>query len=127
MLSALQHAWDHRFKDSKLILVLCGSHVHTMETLLSHQSPLFGRMTGQWHLQPFSYATLREFLPRWSAEERVATYAIIGGVLLPGVADPERTLTQNIRDVILAPGVCLSLSLLSCFMTKCGSQMSTWL
>lgn len=105
MLSALQHAWDHHFKSSKLILVLCGSQVHTMETLLSHQSPLFGRMTGQWHLQPLTFSSLREFLPDWSAEERVAAYAIVGGV--PAYLewlDPSRNLTRNIREVMLAPG-----------------------
>ena len=105
MLSALQHAWDHHFKDSNLILVLCGSQVHTMETLMSRQSPLFGRMTGQWHLHPLSFASLREFLPSWSAEERVAGYAMVGGV--PAYLewlDPQRSLTQNIHDVMLAPG-----------------------
>ena len=105
MLSALQHAWDNHFKTSKLILILCGSHVHTMETLLSHQSPLFGRMTGQWHLQPLPFSSLREFLPNWSAEERLAAYAIVGGV--PAYLewlDPNRTLSQNIRDVMLASG-----------------------
>jgi len=105
MLSALQHAWDQHFKESNLILVLCGSQVHTMEALMSRQSPLFGRMTGQWHLQPLSFASLREFLPGWSAEERVAGYAMVGGV--PAYLewlDPDRSLTQNIRDVMLAPG-----------------------
>ena len=105
MLSALQHAWDHHFKSSKLILVLCGSQVHTMEALLSHQSPLFGRMTGQWHLQPLTFSNLREFLPDWSVEERVAAYAIVGGV--PAYLewlDPARNLTRNIRQVMLAPG-----------------------
>ena len=47
MLSALQHAWDVHFEQSQTMLVLCGSHVRTMETLLAHQSPLFGRMTGK--------------------------------------------------------------------------------
>jgi AAA+ ATPase superfamily predicted ATPase len=105
MLSALQHAWDQHFKDSNLILVLCGSQVHTMETLMSRQSPLFGRMTGQWHLQPLSFASLRQFLPGWSAEERVAGYAMVGGV--PAYLewlDPDRSLTQNIREVMLSPG-----------------------
>ena len=105
MLSALQHAWDRHFKDSNLILALCGSQVHTMETLMSRQSPLFGRMTGQWLLQPLSFGSLREFLPGWSAEERMAGYAMVGGV--PAYLewlDPERSLTQNIRDVMLAPG-----------------------
>ena len=105
MLSALQHAWDHHLKTSHLILVLCGSHVHTMETLLSRQSPLFGRMTGQWHLQPLPFSSLQEFLPGWSVEERLAVYAIVGGI--PAYLewlDPARSLSQNIRDVMLAPG-----------------------
>lgn len=105
MLSSLQHAWDQKFKQSQVVLVLCGSHIHTMETLQSRQSPLFGRLTGQWHLQPLSFTTLREFLPNWSAEERVAAYAVVGGV--PAYLewlDPDRSLSDNIRDVILAPG-----------------------
>jgi AAA+ ATPase superfamily predicted ATPase len=105
MLSSLQHAWDRQFKQSQVVLVLCGSHVHTMETLQARQSPLFGRLTGQWHLQPLSFAILREFLPNWSAEERVAAYAVVGGV--PAYLewlDPDRSLSDNIRDVVLAPG-----------------------
>ncbi len=105
MLSSLQHAWDQRFKASQLVIILCGSHVHTMETLLTCQSPLFGRLTGQWHLQPLPFAALREFLPGWSAEERIAAYAVVGGV--PAYLewlDPARSLSDNVRDVILSPG-----------------------
>ncbi len=61
MLSSLQHAWDQRFKDSQTILVICGSQVRTMETLQSRQSPLFGRLTGQWDLDPLPFAALRAF------------------------------------------------------------------
>jgi AAA+ ATPase superfamily predicted ATPase len=105
MLSSLQHAWDQAFKETQVVLVLCGSHIHTMETLQSRQSPLFGRLTGQWHLRPLPFATLREFLPGWSTEERVAAYAVVGGV--PAYLewlDPDRSLSDNIRDVVLAPG-----------------------
>ena len=105
MLSSLQHAWDQRFKGSQLVIVLCGSHVQAMETLQAQQSPLFGRLTGQWHLRPLPFASLREFLPGWSAEERVAAYAVVGGV--PAYLewlDPQRSLSDNIREVILAPG-----------------------
>ena len=105
MLSSLQHAWDQQFKGAGIVLVLCGSHVHTMETLQARQSPLFGRLTGQWHLQPLPFATLQEFLPDWSVEERVAAFAVVGGV--PAYLewlDPDRSLSGNIRDVILAPG-----------------------
>ena len=105
MLSSLQHAWDQQLKHSGVILVLCGSHVHTMETLQSRQSPLFGRLTGQWYLQPLPFVALQEFLPGWSVEERVAAYAVAGGV--PAYLewlDPGLSLSDNIRQVILAPG-----------------------
>lgn len=105
ILSALQHAWDQQLKDSNLLLALCGSQVRTMEALMKEQSPLFGRFTGQWHLQPLPFASLQEFFPTWSLEERIAIYSIIGGV--PAYLewlDPERRLVENIRDVILSPG-----------------------
>jgi AAA+ ATPase superfamily predicted ATPase len=43
-----------------------------MELLFGRQSPLFGRMTGQWRLLPMPFGTLTEFLPHWSPEELVA-------------------------------------------------------
>lgn len=105
MLSSLQHAWDQHLKASQLTLVLCGSHVKTMESILQQQSPLFGRLTGQWHLKPLPFAALSEFFPDWAVEERVALYAIVGGI--PAYLewlDPDLSLVDNIRDVILSPG-----------------------
>ena len=105
MLSALQHTWDQQLKTSNLMIVLCGSQVKTMETIMHHQSPLFGRFTGQWFLQPLPFSALKEFFPHWSPAERVALYAIVGGI--PAYLewlDPERNLSDNIRDVILSPG-----------------------
>lgn len=105
LLSALQHAWDHHLQESNVVLVLCGSQVTTMEAIMQHQSPLFGRFTGQWHLQPLPFSSLREFFPDWSAEERVALYGVVGGI--PAYLrwlDSDLTLVENIRQVILEPG-----------------------
>ena len=105
MLSALQLAWDSHFQHAPLIIALCGSHVRAMETLLASQSPLFGRMTGQWHLQPLPFGALRQFYPQWSPAEQVAAYAMVGGV--PSYLhwfDPQRSLTENLRQRILVPG-----------------------
>lgn len=105
MLSALQHAWDQIFKDSTVVLVLCGSQVRVMESLQAHQSPLFGRLTGQWHLLPLPYSGLRAFFPKWAAAERVKAYAMVGGV--PSYLewlDPDLKLVENIRQVALSPG-----------------------
>lgn len=105
LLSSLQHAWDGLFQRSNLIIIVCGSQVRTMETLQNRQSPLFGRFTGQWHLQPMPFYTLSEFFPAWSAEERIALYGIVGGV--PAYLewlDPDLNLVENLKQVILDSG-----------------------
>jgi AAA+ ATPase superfamily predicted ATPase len=105
MLSALQHAWDQHFKNSRVVLVICGSQVRTMEALQSRQSPLFGRLTGQWDLDPLPFSALQTFLPSWTLE------GACGGLrhgwrraCLSGMARSCRSLVDNIRHVILAPG-----------------------
>jgi len=48
---------------------------------------------------------LQAFFPNWSADERVAAYAVVGSV--PAYLewlDPDLSLSDNIRDVMLAPG-----------------------
>lgn len=105
VLSALQHAWDQHFKASRTLLVLCGSHVNMMERLLNRQSPLYGRFSGQWHLQALPFGALKQFGTTWSADERVAFYATLGGV--PAYLEwlqPHLSYSENLREVLLAPG-----------------------
>ncbi|NNJ10576.1 ATP-binding protein [Chloroflexales bacterium ZM16-3] len=104
-LSALQHAWDHRFQHMETVIALCGSQIRVMEGIQGAQSPLFGRLTGRWHLQPLPFSALREFFPAWSVEERIAAYAVVGGIpAYLGWLDSELSLVENIRQVILDPG-----------------------
>jgi AAA+ ATPase superfamily predicted ATPase len=104
MLSALQYAWDIHFQHTNLILVLCGSQIRTMESILHQQTPLFGRLTAQYHLQPFPFEVIREFFPAWSPDAQVALYAIVGGVpQYLSWFSAERSLSDNIRQSILAP------------------------
>lgn len=105
LLSSLQHAWDQYFQNSNVVLILCGSQMRVMETLQYHQSPLFGRFTAQWHLDPLPFYSLAQFFPTWSIEERIALYAIVGGI--PAYLNwlyPNKNLVANIREAILAPG-----------------------
>ncbi|WP_297489922.1 ATP-binding protein [Thermococcus sp.] len=80
ILSVLQRAWDEVLKDTKLFLLLCGSSVGMMERTLEYESPLYGRRTGQWKVEPFDIKATAEMLPDRSMEELVKTYAIFGGV-----------------------------------------------
>ena len=104
-LSALQHAWDHRFQHMETVIALCGSQIRVMEGIQGAQSPLFGRLTGRWQLQALPFSALRDFFPAWSVEERIAAYAVVGGIpAYLGWLDAELSLVENIREVILDPG-----------------------
>ena len=51
--SLLQAHIDRYWKDSPLMLILCGSSMSFMENqVLGYKSPLYGRRTGQFRLRP---------------------------------------------------------------------------
>ena len=78
--SILQNAIDHQFKDSKLFLILCGSHVAFMErSVLGSKSPLFGRRTMQLCLTGFDYLDAAQMLEGFSDEDKIRLYACVGG------------------------------------------------
>ena len=73
--SVLQDHWDNKLMSSKLFLILCGSSIGMMETeVLGYRSPLYGRRTGQWKVEPLNFFELVEFFPDYSAEEIVKVY-----------------------------------------------------
>lgn len=83
LLSELQHLIDHRLKNGKLFMVLCGSYMGFMEKeVLGSKSPLFGRRTGQLHMKPFNYQTGIQFLDDFSDEDKLKLYGAFGGTPL---------------------------------------------
>ena len=78
--SILQNAWDHHLKFSNVCMVLCGSHVGMMESLVNADAPLYGRMVGPLRVGPLPFSATAAFFPSYSAEQRVAVYAVLGGV-----------------------------------------------
>ncbi len=78
--SHLQAAWDHLFKESQIILILSDSHIGMLTDLIQYQSPLYGRLTAQFPLHPLRFADCQAFLPRYDSWQRLAIYAILGGV-----------------------------------------------
>ena len=77
----LQNLWDHTLSRSNLFLVICGSHLGMMlRHTLSYQAPLYGRATAQLRLQPLPFGVTTRYFPNYNADERVAIYAIWGGI-----------------------------------------------
>jgi AAA+ ATPase superfamily predicted ATPase len=104
--SVLQKLWDTRLRQSQLVLVLCGSYVGMMEReVLAYRSPLYGRRTGQWQLQPLSFWDARRLLPGFAPDDGVRAFAVLGGV--PAYLrqfDDTLPLVENIERRILALG-----------------------
>ncbi len=103
--SVLQRIWDEKGKDSKLYLILCGSFISFMEReVLGHKSPLYGRRTGQLLVHPLLLRTLKDFFPRYSPEERITAYTILGGVPAYLIQFSDKiSIRQNIEKQILKP------------------------
>ena len=103
--SQVQRFWDTRGKRSGLMLVLCGSQLSFMEReVLAERSPLFGRRTAQRRLQPLSPIEALRFFERWSVEDRVLAYAVLGG--MPAYLqrfDEQRSLRENLLREVLRP------------------------
>lgn len=77
----LQHLIDHKWNNSKLYLILCGSSMSFMENqVLGQESPLYGRRTGQFKLEPLDYKETAVFHPELSYTENALIYGITGGI-----------------------------------------------
>ncbi len=97
--SHVQAIWDQVLKEKAVIMVLAGSHIGMMVDMLGYHAPLYGRFTGQLALTPLPFATVTDFFPAYSAEERVATYAVLGGVAGYWERfDAKQSLVENIRQ-----------------------------
>ena len=77
--SYVQSFVDERLQDTESMLVLCGSSMSTMESeVLGHESPLYGRRTGQIDLQPFSFLEAREAIPYAFERQLDRTLLLVG-------------------------------------------------
>ncbi len=100
----LQHVIDHTWKNSGLYLILCGSSMSFMENqVLGQESPLYGRRTAQFKIEPLDYKETAVFHPERSFEENALIYGISGGIphyikKLNVKTDIDEALLKNLFD-----------------------------
>ncbi len=79
--SILQNLIDHEAGKSKLFLIISGSSMSFMEdAILGRESPLYGRATGIFRLQPFDYLESSQFVSGYGSYEKALVYGITGGI-----------------------------------------------
>lgn len=102
-ISILQYYWDEKWKGMDFKLILCGSSISMMQKIaLSYSSPIYGRRTGQIHLQSFTYLDFQELFKSWSQKDIMGAYAVLGGI--PRYVeefDTKKTLNANILNGLM--------------------------
>ena len=102
--SIVQAAWDH-LRAGKLMLVLTGSAVGTIEEMLGAGGALRGRPTFALRLDPFDLLEARTFLPRLSDVGFLEAYAACGGYPLHLRRwDEAWSLDENLAALAGTPG-----------------------
>lgn len=106
MSSILQKWWDEQWSRDSLMVVLSGSLVSMMyRETLARSSPLYGRRAGQWNLAPLRFGEVREFFPRLPGRDRVALWALTGGVPYYAVlAQHADSFAEALRALVLTKG-----------------------
>ena len=103
--TVLQAVWDEVLEDSRLMVVLCGSHIGMMEReAVSYRAPLFGRRTGQIRLRPLPPWGVAAMLPGYGAAAVVETLATLGGVpAYVRMLEQDRSIANNLERLALDP------------------------
>jgi len=97
--------WRERGEQLPIFLVLSGSEVGFFEReVVNYSATTYGRRAGQLRLRPFRPRDVELFLPSWSAEEKIAAYAVFGHMpyYLAHVREQDG-LERNILDLVLRP------------------------
>ena len=102
IMSILQNIIDHLLIDSRLKLIISGSHVGMIEDALAYQKPLYGRATFKMKIEAFDYYDAAKFYPKVSNEDKVRLYSIFGGVpFYNSKIDDNRSVEDNIKTLII--------------------------
>ena len=103
--SILQTLWDQSAGSTGLRLIVSGSHYHMMKKeFVSGRGPLYGRSTADILLREIPPSDLHLFLPRYSPEQIVETYSVVGGVpKYLEMWDDRKPVMRNVLDLILSP------------------------
>lgn len=106
--SELQKVWDEVLRDSGVFLALCGSYIGMMEgEVLGYQAPLYGRRTGSRLLAPLQLPAAAAFFPRYTSDERIQAWAVLGGMpyYLGAFSDQEDVFSNIQRQILDTQGL----------------------
>ncbi len=103
--SIMQTSIDAHRGNSGLSIVLCGSYVEIMKSLVEHESPLYGRIDLALELKPMDYYDAAKFYPGFSPEDKVRLYSVFGGIpYYNRLIDQTSSVRENVVELMTEPG-----------------------
>ena len=104
-LDSIIQTYINNSKGKKLKIILCGSYIDVMKSLLSHGNPLYGRFDYKLELNPMDYYDSSLFYDEYSYEDKVRIYSVFGGIpYYNKLIDTKRSVRENIIDLIASDG-----------------------
>ena len=102
--SILQSLIDKYRDNSRLSIIILGSYVDVMKSLLLHANPLYGRVDLTIDLKQMDYYESSLFYPAFSEEDKVRIYSVFGGIpYYNRLIDDSISVQENIIDLIASP------------------------
>ena len=96
---------DQHRERSRLKLILCGSFVDTMKSLLLSENALYGRIDLTVNLKPMDYFDSALFYPDFSDEDKVRLYSVFGGIPhYNRLIAPQMSVRENVIALIASTG-----------------------
>lgn len=103
--SILQSLIDQYRNTSKLTLIILGSYVEVMTSLLEKENPLYGRVDLTIDLKQMDYYESSLFYPNYSSEDKVRIYSVFGGIpYYNRLIDDSKSVKENIIELIASNG-----------------------
>jgi hypothetical protein len=109
IIGLFQKAWDEYWSKGKIFLILLGSSMAMMENeVLGYRSPLYGRRTGQWRVDPMPFSAASLFRKGKPFADRLAHFSLAGGIPAYWLQlDLKKDFTENLKTHVLKKGAML--------------------
>jgi uncharacterized protein len=107
--SLFQKAWDEYWSAGKMFLTILGSSMAMMENeVLGYRSPLYGRRTGQWRVDPMTFSAASLFRRGRPFSDRLAHFSLAGGIPAYWLQlDSKKDFAENLKTHVLKKGAML--------------------
>ena len=103
--SIMQSLIDKHRESSKIKIIILGSYIEVMKSLVGHSNPLYGRVDLTIDLKQMDYYESAMFYPDFTAEDKVRIYSVFGGIpYYNRLIDDTKSVKENIIDLIASPG-----------------------